>query len=512
MKIFALLVSLFFLCESAYADTAIRSVDVYPSGGKIVFEVMPDKATGVFKLELPGAFDAESVRVISTGGAENLKTEELPVLDWIPDSLKPLKTNLDVKAEELKLLRAREIALIQTRNMLQAPPAKDALTAKELIYYIDEAQIMRHRIESETVSLNKSIKQAEEEYNRIKAELEAKSPEGAENVIIVSGRAPSADPVLVEAFTSSAYWQLRYTMSLDSKTGDIDVKMYASAAQQTGLNLDGNITFHTKSPTESVSPPRVNPWVVSLMEKVKADKSYDSANLRMAVPAPMAMPEQNMEMEMKAAGRSDSRPEIASTLSDITVNGSGALAGDGVPVELALGRFNLKSKPSLVLIPEQSNESWIVASLDVIETTLLPGNAELRVDGLASGKTFIPEYGLAQMKLPFGMAPRLTAKKTPLVNKSGSSFFGGSGIINSGYTIEVSCGMDTDSEISVLDRLPLPSDEKIKLENVNITPAPTERDANNRLTWKFKMKQGETLKIQVEYTLTYPSGESLTYR
>ena len=72
--------------------------------------------------------------------------------------------------------------------------------------------------------------------------------------------------------------------------------------------------------------------------------------------------------------------------------------------------------------------------------------------------------------------------------------------------------MDSEREVTVRDRLPIPVDEKIKLEVLKIVPEPTERDAENRLSWKLSVKPGEIRKIVVEYTLSYPSGETLEYR
>ena len=179
---------------------------------------------------------------------------------------------------------------------------------------------------------------------------------------------------------------------------------------------------------------------------------------------------------------------------------------------MALGALSLKSTPLLILIPEQRSTGWIVASMDAITTPLMSGRAELRVDGRPSGSTQILEYGLGQSRLPFGSASRLSAKKTPLVESTGSSWLGGSGIFKSGYTLEVSSGMDSEREVTVRDRLPIPVDEKIKLEVLKIDPEPTERDAENRLSWKLSVKPGEIRKIVVEYTLSYPSGETLEYR
>jgi hypothetical protein len=198
------------------------------------------------------------------------------------------------------------------------------------------------------------------------------------------------------------------------------------------------------------------------------------------------------------------------TLADISVKGRGDLKGDGSPEDVALGKFTLKSVPVLISIPEQSREAWIVASMDAIPEPLLPGQAELAVDGAATGRSAIPEYGMEQTYLPFGMASRLTAKKNRLVGKTGSSWLG-RGILEDGYTLEITSGMATEREVTVKDRLPLPANDEIVLEVTKIDPAPVERDSENKLTWKINVKPGETKKIVVEYTLRYPKEETLTY-
>jgi hypothetical protein len=207
----------------------------------------------------------------------------------------------------------------------------------------------------------------------------------------------------------------------------------------------------------------------------------------------------------------EAAPYVSATLADVSVTGRGSLKGDGTPEDLPLGKLHLESTPVLVSIPEQSRETWIVASMDSIPKPLLPGRAELAVDGAVTGKSAIPEYGMGQTYLPFGMASRLTSKKTPLVGKTGSSWLG-KGTLEDGYTLEITNGMETERQVTVKDRLPLSANDKIAMEVTKIDPAPDERDRENRLTWKVSVKPGETKKIVVEYTLRYPGDETLMYR
>ncbi|MBQ9418756.1 MAG: DUF4139 domain-containing protein, partial [Synergistaceae bacterium] len=186
--------------------------------------------------------------------------------------------------------------------------------------------------------------------------------------------------------------------------------------------------------------------------------------------------------------------------------------GDGTERELEVYMQNIKMKGDVIilLIPEQRNNAWIIASMDKDNDKLLPGSAELRVDGATTGKITIGEYGETQKEIPFGYADAITVKKDALVEKTGVSWF--SGVFTSGYKLEITNGTQSERVITVRDRLPIPTDEKIKLEVKRIEPKEKERDSENRLTWEITVPAGATVPVIVDYTLSYPSGETLQYR
>ena len=508
------------LAPPCAADTpAVRSVDVYPRGARFVFELTPTEDS--FRFELPGAFDAASVRLLNLTGVSDLQVIEQGRKGWIPPSLAPLKERTDAQAKAVALLKAKAASLEQTRAMLNVSSAQvNGTESKDLIHYMEDAQALRLKVENDLADLTETLSLETEELERLKAELESRSPQRSDQIVQVSGRTNARQPLLFEARTDAARWGLRYVMDLNSATGAIDVHMFASAAQGTGLDYSGDLTFHSRQPEDSVSPPAMDPLRVALRPKHPIPVRSPAALGLTSAAAPSALAK---AMPERASNTMDDQadeavefgaglPVIASTLSNVAVLGRGTLEGDGTPSDVALGALSLKSTPLLVLIPEQRSTGWIVASMDAITTPLMPGRAELRVDGRPSGSTQVPEYGLGQTRLPFGSASRLSAKKTPLVESTGSSWLGGSGVFKSGYTLEVSSGMDSEQEVTVRDRLPIPVDEKIKLEVLKIDPEPTERDAENRLSWKLSIKPGEIRKIVVEYTLSYPSGETLEYR
>ncbi|MDR2180802.1 MAG: DUF4139 domain-containing protein [Synergistaceae bacterium] len=482
-------------------EAAVRSVDFYPSGARFVFQAGAAPGRN-FEITLPGAFQPDSVRFLSPGDVSSLRVEAVTRDLWTPPALVLLKFQIDERDRRLKLYEARKAALEQTKAMIGSPlPENFGGDVKSLILYIEDAQAMRLRIENELVDLDSDIEKTAKELAALQSEYDRKTPDGAENAVRVQGMAAAGaeGPLLFEAFTYSAGWGVRYDMSLDSATGDIGAVMNARVRQNTGLDVSGEFAFHTRQPSFSIGPPQIYPLVVDL--QMGEDVEFRSATKERAIMKQAAV--NSMEPDAPA-------PQVSATLADVSVKGTGSLKGDGTPEDVALGRFTLKSVPVLVAIPEQSREAWIVASMDSIPEPLLPGQAELAVDGAATGKSAIPEYGMGQTYLPFGMASRLTAKKTRLVGKTGSSWLG-AGILEDGYTLEITSGMDVEREVTVKDRLPLPANDKITLEVTKIDPAPADRDKENRLTWKIRVKPGETKKIVVEYTLRHPGETPLTY-
>ena len=491
---------------------AVRSVDLYPREARFVFELSPAEDT--FQFELPGAFDPQTVRPLNPKGVTDIKVIEQSRGDWVPPSLASLKERVEAQTRAVALLNASTASLEQTRAMLNESTGRiKEIQGKDLLHYMEDAQVLRLRVENELVDQTEKLDLETKELERLKEELESRTPWGADRLIRVSGRSNAREPLLFEARTGAARWGLRYVMDLNSTTGAIDVRMIASAAQGTGIDYSGDLTFHSRQLAESVSPPVLNPLRVVL--RPKQPESLRRSVMSESASAPMVEARALNDMDKAKEGSEEfgaGLPVVESSLSNVTVRGRGTLEGDGSPSDVALGTLSLESTPLLVLIPEQRAEGWIIASMDAVSTPLMPGAADLLVDGRPSGQTRIPEHGLAQTRLPFGSASRLSAKKTPLVESTGSSWFGGSGTYKGGYTLEVASGMEAEREVVVRDRLPIPVNEKIKLEVTRIEPEPTERDAENRLSWKLSLKPGETRKIVVEYTLTYPSGETLEYR
>ena len=504
-----------------YTDK-ITEINFYPGGAKFSFTVPTDGERN-FKAVLPGSFNADSVRVLNPEFLESdIHVEVFNRERWIPEGLAEIKKQADELEEKIAELTAKREAFEQTLEMLgELKPEKSK--PEELLTYIKDSQVLRLETENELLSLKKEIDDDNAKLKTLRAELNSRRPVGDSSYILITGKA--ADDVEFSAFTSAASWSPRYVLNLDSSTGKIGTDLYVRASQKTGLDFKhGDIILHTKTPDEKIVNPVLNPLKVGIKpkeEKIatvgtasfsRSNRMYESA--RMAMPMAMdedAMVEELNDAELYEAPKKAKASTVQETLADRTLDAEGELPGDGTErdLELFLSDINLQGDLEILLIPEQRKNAWLIAKMSESSDKLIPAMAELRVDGATTGEIKIGEYE-TQKQIPFGYADAITVKKDALIAKTGVSWF--SGVFTSGYKLEITNGTKEERVITVKDRLPIPTDEKIKLEVNKIEPKEKQRDAENRLTWEITVPAGATVPIIVDYKLSYPSGEELLYR
>jgi uncharacterized protein (TIGR02231 family) len=199
-------------------------------------------------------------------------------------------------------------------------------------------------------------------------------------------------------------------------------------------------------------------------------------------------------------------------MTDMTARARGTLPGDNSPAEFLLGEFELKSEVSIVSVPVLSEEAWITAEAKKIATPLLPGTAELSVDGKLSAKATLPEQGTGtDIRLAFGKMPLVKAVREKMVSREGSTWTG-KGRLEDGYSIEITNGLEKKITVILKDRIPVSAQEKISVETMKIEPRPDEQDKENILSWKLSLAPGEKKKVEVLLRIGYPADETIVFR
>ena len=557
---FLVLFILFFIfTRPAGADELeIKSVDIYPGKAKFTFAFISDSSD--FKIEIPGAFQENSVKILNLLDTEGVNIFTSPREMWVPSSLQELKDKIDEHKHNISGLQAKQNALEQTNQLLEETQAPTQTDAKDIISYIQMAQDMKLKSENELNEIALGLAKENDSLKLLQSEFEKRMPYNSNSAVKITGHLKNGNVVVFEAFTRCVKWTPTYTLNLDTKTGKITARLYSKTSQRTGLDYTGEIFFHTKLPNEEVvNPEKINPFYVSLnvreeqksydyplasrpldemrfcsspSDSAPSEPDYDDYELKKLLSnfedeEADEAPKRNLKAKKAKAPTLSEKayddlisrinktttfaPSASITLTDNAVKSEGKLTGDGIDTEFILGDIELTGKITLEVIPEQNIEAWIIVDIDDVSKPMIPGKATLRVDNHQTGSINIPEYGFGRDSIPFGYVSHITSKKTKKDDedvKEDSSLFN---VVKGGYTIQVTNDMQEAKTVIVRDRLPFSYNNKLKIDIKNITPAPKEQDFHNILTWELEINAGETADISVEYTISYPLNETISF-
>lgn len=496
LLVFAFLVSLFAPLPVCAAPSIpeVTTVDVYPSGAQMRMDF---DAGGTVDLELPMTVDPESLRfeLSQTARILDSKVRTVAQVGWIPSALKDLADEVERAKTEKERLLARLEALDQARKHLEAA-TPEVSTPGELDAYIDGALAKRETIALKTAETSAALTDAKTQYEILRQELESRLPKENDKIQVLTVETTGEGRIGIIAWTDEARWHPRYQLSLDSESGLIEGSLQAAVIQKTGLDWNGDISFHTVRPRQGLSTPKLGPLVVDYRESFfsKAGEQDFRATDRLKALAP----------ELKE--------RVEEGLVDVRMETSGFVPGSGDRTNLEIGRFSMPASMEVVCVPEIADEAWTIATIEELDRAILEAEAELFVDGKQTGSTMLEPAGMGQkLMIPFGKTPLVTASREEILPKEGSSWIG-KDRLQKGYMITVRNGLGRPLEVVVRDRLPVPAKEEIRIEDVSIDPEPAEKDDKGILTWRLQMESGGTKRISVMYTIRFQGGKDLIFR
>ncbi|MDT8284590.1 MAG: DUF4139 domain-containing protein [Thermovirgaceae bacterium] len=503
-RFFRVIVPIVFLGVLVFGGTALEAeavpvagvVDVYPRGALLT---MKFEAAAEMEVEMPLTLDRELIRVEGGDGVTvmNFDAKEITRPGWIPPELSDLAQEVDKARTQIDMLVSRAAALSQgIKHLGESLPA--GLKGTELEAFIDTALKKRESLELKASENAVLLEKAKKQYDILKGEFDQRFPGDPDRMLLLSITTEGKGSVTVKAWTNSASWRPVYRMELNSSTGEIKGTVGAEVNQKSGVTWKGEILLHTVRPRGGINMPEMRPLVVDFLEIAPSAKA-----MRM---------EEALDMAAGPLKDLQDEPFMEEGLTDVTMKAKGTVPGFGESIRMDSGRFTEKSDVSLVCIPEFSNEAWTVATVRSSGRTFLPGEAELSVDGKDTGVTMIPARSQGQeLRLPFGTTPLVTAEREEMLPTTGSSWII-KGKHQRGYVITVSNGLSRSVKVKVMDRVPVPARDTIKVQDLVLVPGPAEKDDKGFLTWEVDLEKGKSKEISVKYAITYPSDKELMFR
>lgn len=312
----------------------------------------------------------------------------------------------------------------------------------------------------------------------------------------------------VEYQVHGASWEPLYDARLDSEAGTLNLAQLGQVQQNTGEDWTGvQLTLSTAQPSRSAELPELDPWFVDLADnELEARRKAEMAQRGKmeSERRPMAAPTVAAPAEMRQAQAVSS--EFAA---EYRIPGVATVPADDAPHKFGLATLDLPAEITVQAVPKLAPRAYLQAKATYGGAMpLLPGRVALFREGtyIGNGSLDLLRPGEA-LKLSFGVDDKVRVKhQLETGGRAREGVFSRSKRVERRYRIDVANYHARPITITVQDGLPVPQDERIKVELLQGT-APTAQDVEGRkgvLAWTYEYAPKEEKAIAFGYALSYP--------
>jgi uncharacterized protein (TIGR02231 family) len=539
----------------AELTTTIAEVTVYPERalvrrhGTLAIAEAGEHALRIGGL--PQSVQRDSLRASGRGpaGTRILGIEQ--VAEFYPaapeEALQRLRDEITRLEREVELLNERERSLDDQRNWLRAlgeqtarrlasgiagGTAKPADASAVFAYTDDEAQ----RLAAARLDLRRRRDELVLELGarrREYAELGGmQRPDRLAALVRIEVASPGEVAIDLSYLVSGSSWLPRYDARVDVPSARVHLTQQALVTQRTGEDwADVALALSTARPSAAATlPDEPAPWYIDV-RKPMPPRPQMMARMIGPLASGAAMPQAAYSTAAPAFA-DDTTPgayavEAEMAVSEVERSGAAQVfrmpggtdvPSDGRPHTLGLAENDLPCRFEYVAIPAVAPGAHLRAlAANRTGRVLLAGELHVFHAG-AAGDEYVGATNLdltaqdAELKLYLGVDDNVTVK-SELVERDtdkGSLLQGGVRRVTVGYRATVANRTGAPQRLLLLDRLPVPRHEKVKVRLLDVRPQPTARTRLDQLTWELQLAPNEERRVEWRFVVESPGDLDLT--
>ena len=388
---------------------------------------------------------------------------------------------------------------------------------------LDNKQKLQQK-QTQLETLNEKLRDIQKQLQNVKKDV----PTGEVFVTVSSKKAQKAE-LFVSYYMSSASWTPLYDVRAKDVNNDLEITYKARVMQHSGIswkNID--VTLSTGNPSLSGTAPELQKWIVRQQnEKRKtqykrAEYGSQTANGAVAnddyeeissydgfadekvvkIGYASAKPEEAKKATYTFSTTTESTTTIEFAISEkLTVEsgGEGAL--------LSINKHQVPSLFKYISVPKLDTDAFLQAKITNLEQfNFLAGMANIYFQGTYVGETFFnPQQTNDTVALSLGRDKNISVERKAITNFNERSTFGQKRKEAFAWEISVRNGKQTPIAIQIIDQIPISGQSEIEISGVQHPGAALDKDSG-KVTWDFSLDKGETKKMELRYTITYPKN------
>ena len=514
-----LLANLFFMLSPSTGQAEIESVVVFPDRASITrfVETRVDPGAGVLQIDnLPATLLRNSLRISATGpdglmlGSFEFSTRRgvdqvNPRARELSERIQALK---DQQAEIDASLRARQLQLTLLESFASGSNSEEPLSpqdwAEALRWIGDGADGVLNR--QRELGLEK--RELSEQIQRLERELADLGNQQRDTSVLdlnYTAQTGGNAAFIIEYVVPQAYWRPVYEWRLDTQSARLEMVQSAIVQQNTGEDWSNvELSVSLARPSAGGQLPELRPWWIGV------------------APPPAASPratltEEAMLDRVRMTGAKMQEAEIAQAdlagtefTQSYRIGGRSSVRSDNQQQRFGLASHSMDVRLTARSVPTRQTQAWLfVEGTFNGEAALPPGALTLYQDNTLVGQNYFAGIRPgAELATSFGVDDRIEIEYELQEQTQDSE-----GVIRRftqqtrEYQIKVHNRHNRSIELTLLDQMPVSTDERIEVELTRNTTPPDQRDVNDQpgiLAWNIDLDAGQQREVIIGYTVRYP--------
>ena len=510
--------------ERTIVNAHLQSVTVYRSGAEMVHTATATLKEGTNELvidQLGNSIDVNSIQVKVSDGITILGTEfsnnhlTSPVktarVKLLEDSLESFRK--DITKMDIGITTNTELQQILKANR-DIKGAQTGISVAELIKLMDYNKLKLDELQAELVQLQSKRGKLQESFDKLSEQIKEEENKNSITTgrIILQLMAGEAGKYTFEVsyIALNAGWNPFYDLRVDDIKNPIKLVYKANISQTTGIDWKKvKLSLSTANPNQSGTAPQLNPWFLGYVNprpKGQIFGSRSAPNFDEVIVVGYGVSKKNQTKAKKLedyVSVSDNTLNVTfdiDILYDILTNGKEQTA--------VLKTYQVPATYKHSAIPKLDKDAYIIADiLDWEKLNLLPGNANVILEGTYTGKTYIdPNTSQDTLSLTLGKDKRVAVKRDKLVDYSSVKFLGSNKLQKFTYEIAVKNNKKDAIYLDLKDQFPLTTNKDIEVELIDGGGASANKDTGV-LNWLVTIPAGESKKFKFTYSIKYPKDK-----
>lgn len=320
----------------------------------------------------------------------------------------------------------------------------------------------------------------------------------------------------------NAFWQPLYKAAVPTDLKSVNLTMFAKLNQKTGEDWqDINLSISNAIPLKGAALPDTPAWILDIL-KPRPRAMHKSLGLYSDAAAPAMQEVKEKDVADKLAYEPEEAPEAGFVSADTTVSPLSfeyqmprelTVESKDKTTLLPLFSKTIKGEFMHYTVPKTSPTAYLICKATT-DKELLSGLMNVHLGPHFVGKTFLDAKSSGEtFDLNLGADRQVKIKHEKITDKKKETYFGSfernTIVREMSFKIIIENLKDTAISVNVFDSIPVSRTDKIKVENLKITPQPTESNYKDRegvLRWLVEVKPKSKKEINISFVVNYPKN------